>query len=968
MSQEKKKDPFRKTLHLPKTKFVMKANLTQMEPRFQRRWEKMGLYQRMRNLAHPAGTYLLHDGPPYANGNIHLGHMLNKVIKDIALRSKTMAGYDVEFVPGWDCHGQPIEHQVIKNLGAKAKEMAPAQIRGKCKDYASKFVKTQAKQMKALGTVGRYEDPYLTMVPAYEGATLEVFADLVERGLVYRAHKPVHWSIANQTALAEAELEYMDREDISVYVLFPLADAASLPAALKAPKGVQANLMIWTTTPWTLPANLAVAVAPDECYGLFHYQQDGKDVHVMMAEKLSDKVFRAAKIGDNTWLGHCTGQELIDAGIKYQHPFIDRQGPVLGADYVTMEDGTGMVHTAPGHGEEDYRTGLREGLDIYCPVRNDGTFDNTVPEWLQGLDVWTANPKVVEHLRASGHLFHDHRFEHAYPHDWRGKTPVIFRATEQWFIAVDGKVKGRDKTLRELAMAAAEQEINFVPAWGQSRLRGMLESRPDWCISRQRNWGLPIPAFLAQEGQEPLLTSASVRAVARSVRKHGTDCWYKMAPNAILREGEYALETDGEAPQWLKDAGEAGLERLSKSRDIFDVWFESGSSWNAVLNERDIGYPADVYIEGSDQHRGWFQLSLLPALAMTGQPPFKTLLTHGFIVDAQGRKMSKSLGNSIEVKALLEKYGADICRWWVSGLSYTSDIKADWKFFQTASNEYRKVRNTLRFLLGNLSDFNPETDPHTFGEADAHSIDAWVLGKLEELGAGVEKAYQGFQFARVREMIYNFCNDTLSAVYLAAIKDRLYCEATDSLKRRRTQTALFEVADALIRLVSPVLCHTADEAYLSLHGMQEADELCVHLEPLTSAGQKLTLGKHWESAMALRQLSLKALEDAKAEGGKTDDGITNPLDAGIVARVSPDLRAQFSDYLDEMADLCGVSRYAIEADAGIKGGVDAATFSINDLREEPRCERSWKRDGTVQEHNGHWLSARDAEVVAGLAT
>lgn len=948
---EKKKDPFRKTLNLPKTSFGMKANLLQMEPRFQKEWDKGDLYNKMLTSDCPKGSFVLHDGPPYANGNIHLGHLLNKTIKDVVVRSRIMEGYHLHFVPGWDCHGLPIEHQVMKALGDKARELGTGQIRHRCKQYAEKFVKTQAKQMRRLGTLGTYDSPYLTMNPAYEGATLEVFADLVERGVVYRDLKPVHWSIANQTALADAELEYYDREDTSVFVLFQLTNPDALPASLNAPAGESVHTMIWTTTPWTLPANLAVAASPTETYGLYQWEREGNTERAILGQALSEQVLTKGGVEHFQELGTCTGEELVAGKPSYAHPFIDRQNPVVLADYVTMEDGTGLVHTAPGHGEEDYKTGLREGLKIYCPVKGDGTFDDTAPQWLQGKDVWEGNNDVTAHLRESGHLFFEHTFNHSYPHDWRSKTPTIFRATEQWFIAVDREVKGRGRSLRQMAQDAADEGIDFIPQWGKSRLLGMLESRPDWCISRQRSWGLPIPAFM-KHGAEPLVTSESVRAVARTIRKEGSDFWFKSTPAELL--ADYDPTTDADAPQWLKAKGRAGLEELEKSQDIFDVWFESGSSWNAVLKERDIGFPSELYIEGSDQHRGWFQLSLLPSLASQGRPPFKTLLTHGFIVDAQGRKMSKSLGNTIDVEELLSKYGADICRWWVSSLNFVNDIKADWEFFQHASEEYRKVRNTVRFLLSNLSDFNPDTDRWTFTADDRHSVDAWARGQLDALIVEVRDAYDTYQFRRIRDAIFNYCNDTLSSVYMAAIKDRLYCEAVDAPRRRRTQTVLFETADALLRLLAPILVHTADEAYRALHKAPPESDLCVHLQALPEP-----LGQHtdaaWDLAMDLRSNALKALETARNESG-----ISNPLDAGIAAVVDSTKFADLEPYASELADLCGVSRFALSAG-------DARNISILDLSEEPRCQRSWKRDGTVKERDGGFLlSDRDASVVASL--
>jgi isoleucyl-tRNA synthetase len=732
---------YKATLNLPKTGFAMKANLAQNEPLSQKRWDELGLYRRLAEARAGRPRFVFHDGPPYANGAIHVGHLLNKVLKDLVVRTRLMEGFDCPFVPGWDCHGLPIEHKVLTEMVAAGKAekldgLAPdvrrMAIRRECARSAEKFIALQATQMQRLLTLADYADPYFTMAPAYEARTLEVFADLVGQGLVYRDKKPVHWSIANRTALAEAELEYEEREDLSVYVEFEGIDREAFEKAFAGPDGpieldVTPSLMIWTTTPWTLPANLAIAVHEGYRYALARI--DGSET--ILASDLVAKVAAAAKAEKVEILAETDGKNLL--GLRYRHPFCPREGRVVHADYVTLEDGTGLVHTAPGHGAEDYRTGLREGLETYCPVREDGTYDDTVPEWLRGKDIWAANGLVTEHLRASGHLFFDHRFTHSYPHDWRSKTPVIFRATEQWFISVDRPARRDGKSLRAAALAAVSDRVQFVPEWGRNRLRGMLESRPDWCISRQRSWGLPIPAFKRPDGSA-FLTPASVRAVAQSVAARGSDAWFTEPPAALL--ADYDPASDPDAP---KDLDVSALEKM---HDIFDVWFEAGSSWHAVMRARGIGFPAELYSEGSDQHRGWFQASLLPSLGATGEAPFKTLLTHGFIVDKDGKKMSKSLGNALDVEALLKDSGADVCRWWVAGAAFEGDIKVDLEFFKVAGESYRKVRNTLRFLLSNLEDFLPASgDEIRADSVDLRalapaSIDAWALAEAAALGRG----------------------------------------------------------------------------------------------------------------------------------------------------------------------------------------------------------------------------------------
>ncbi len=946
------KNDYSSTLQLPKTSFSMRANLLNAEPMHQKRWEGMKLYDCINKAEHKKGPYIFHDGPPYANGNIHVGHLLNKILKDLVVRSRMMMDYEVDYIPGWDCHGLPIEHKVMKELGGKARELSTLEIRNLCKKYASKYVKLQSSQMKRLGTLADYDNPYLTMVPAYEGATLEVFATLVAEGLVYRDVKPVHWSIANKTALAEAELEYYDRKDTSVYVLFDVEEPVNLPRELNLPKGAAAALMIWTTTPWTLPANLAVAVAPSAEYSLCRFAFRDKEVCAVLASELASGIFKAGNIDHFEVLGTCSGRVLADSGVSYKHPFINRNSPIVTADYVTMEDGTGLVHTAPGHGAEDYLTGLKEGLPVYCPVLGDGTFDDSAPAWLQGVDVWTANGLVVENLRESGHLFYDHQYVHSYPHDWRSKTPTIFRATEQWFVAVDRPFGDAGRSLRAMALECTADKIEFVPGWGQSRMEGMLESRPDWCISRQRSWGLPIPAFLLGE-DKVLLTKKSVLSVARVIREKGSDFWFSAEPAELLKY--YDPSTDPQAPEWIEET-DGWMENLEKSRDIFDVWFESGSSWNGVLNERKIGYPADLYLEGSDQHRGWFQLSLLPALGVTGQAPFKTVLTHGFTLDANGSKMSKSGGNALEVEDLLKQYGADICRWWVCSLSYTNDIKVDWEFFKVASDEYRKVRNTIRFLLGNLNDFNPEKDYQALTFEDRFNIDSWAGLKLRELVETAGEGYQKFQFKKVSEAIFNFCNDAMSAVYLVAVKDRLYCDAPDSLRRRRTQSVMYDITMSLIKIVAPILVHTAEEAWLALNGesVESTDSVHFHLFPELP---ELPEGKaDWAPVMEFRQKVLKSLEEARS----LENGLKNPLDAGIKAVVTTEVAAGLKPFQEELADMFGVSRMLITVG-------DTMDVEIEDLRSEPRCERSWKRDLTVAvRSDGGVLSDRDAAVLGLL--
>ena len=950
MSQDTKRD-YSSTLQLPRTSFSMRANLLQAEPRQQERWDRIRLYDRLQERP-VRKKYVFHDGPPYANGPIHMGHLLNKILKDLVVRSRQMDGFAVHYIPGWDCHGLPIEHRVMKELGPKGRELETLEIRKRCHDYAARYVRLQAEQMQRLGTMADYSHPYVTMDPAYEGAVLEVFADLVSEGIVYRDVKPVHWSIANQTALAEAELEYYDRTDTSVYVLFPVSQSEKLPPRLGLPSGASASLMIWTTTPWTLPANLAVAVGPLAEYGLFRVSESGSDRFVVVAEALASRTLRQGDGAGFERLGTVSGQELADSGITYRHPFAERTGIVVTADYVTLEDGTGLVHTAPGHGAEDYYTGLQNGLPVYCPVLGDGTFDESVPDWLQGVDVWTANGVIVDWLRKSGHLYFDHEYHHSYPHDWRSKTPTIFRATEQWFIAVDKPFGAESHSLRQRALSAASEKIRFVPEWGKSRLEGMLEARPDWCISRQRAWGLPIPAFLNEKG-EALLTSQSVKAVALMVRRFGSDIWFRAEP-ADLLEG-YDPSVDEAAPVWARSTGKKAFAGLRKSEDIFDVWFESGSSWNGVLRERNVGYPADLYLEGSDQHRGWFQLSLLPGLGATGVSPFNTVLTHGFMVDAEGRKMSKSLGNAIEVEDVLKTHGADICRWWVSSLNYTTDIKVDWEFFKVAGEEYRKVRNTLRFLLGNLSDFESDTEGVDWAGEDLYSVDSWILERLSRFIRETRSHYERFQFKRVSEAIFNFCNDELSAVYLAAIKDRLYCDRPGSKRRRRSQAVMSRLADALIRTMAPILVHTAEEAWLALHGEEMDSERSVHLEELPEEFDH-PMDSSWNSLMEFRGQVLKALESAKEK----DSELKNPLDAGIRAVVSAQLLGELAPFRAELADLCGVSRFSLDEGAETR-------IEVLNLKEQPRCERSWRRDDTVRlRSDGGWLSDRDAEVLGLL--
>ncbi|HWE04824.1 MAG TPA: isoleucine--tRNA ligase [Tepidisphaeraceae bacterium] len=945
------KKNYKDTLNLPQTSFSMEAKLVQNEPGRLKKWRDAKLYEQTLAVRAGAKKWILHDGPPFANGDIHIGHVINKTLKDIIIRFRSMQGFQTPYVPGWDCHGLPIEHKIqeeIKKEGKNIREMSVLDVRRRCYEYADKYAGIQSEQFQRLGILGDWANPYLTMRPAYEAQTLEVFARIVEKGLVYRKLKPVPWSIANQTALADAELEYQDVVDNSVYVEFPVIDGRRRDGSRSFDKSTSSDrysLIVWTTTPWTLPANLAIAVSPLVDYKLVKYSRGGVERFGVVAGELVEKVFNGrAGVESHEVVDSVNGEALL--GLQYKHPFIDRTGTIVEADYVTTTDGTGLVHTAPGHGEDDYETGIREGLAVYSPVLYNGLFDDTAPDWLRGKNVFKANPEIVKHLADVGALFAEEKITHSYPHDWRSKTPIIFRATEQWFVAMDQPGADGSEPLRARAKRAVATEVEFVPAWGRARMEGMLASRPDWCISRQRAWGLPIPVFYNDKG-EPLLTPESVRAVAGQFAGKGSDAWFNESPAELL--GENFAYPIGFEP-----------EKLRKEKDIFDVWFESGSSWRSVLQTRpDLHFPADLYLEGSDQHRGWFQLSLLPCLGATGHPPFRQVLTHGFIVKPDGTKVSKSDKEYVKAVDEINRHGADLLRLWCSSVDYQNDIPASPKALAEFGDKYRKIRNTLRYLLSNLYDFNPTTDSVP---APMSSLDGWALDQLRTLIADVKAAYDGYQLHRAFRLLHDFCSVQISAIYGNAMKDRLYCEIPSSPLRRRCQTVMYRMALDLTKLLAPIIVFTADEAWEQIaHKPAEDAELSsVHLAKLpepTAVAVSAAQRDEWTLLMELRNQGTLQLDQLKKQVGLNKAG-----EAEIVYEVKDaGQRRALEAYGRDLEDLVGAGFHSFSADPKS----DTPSVRVIDRRSDyPACARSWKRRPDVGANPAFPdLSARDAEAM-----
>ncbi len=901
------------TLNLPKTSFKMKANLAQKEPITIRDWTKAKIYEK--SLRAGAPFFILHDGPPYANGDIHTGHALNKILKDIILKYKRLRGYNVPYIPGWDTHGLPIEWKIMEELGEKARNMTPLQIRQECKKYALKWVEKQKSEFIRLGILAEWDDPYITLKPEFEAEQLKVFKEIYENGYVYKGLKPVYWSPTTETALAEAEIEYKDVESHSIYVKFQgkkdLTDKLGVN---------EASIVIWTTTPWTLPANLGVFLHPEFDYGLYNTEKG----NLVVAKELAETVFNIIGISYKL-IKEFKGTELENT--HYDHPFAGREGLVMVGDYVTADAGTGAVHTAPGHGVDDYNYSRKYGLGILSPVDDRGHMTKEAGKY-DGMFYAKANKQIIEDMKESGHLLHHSKFTHSYPHDWRSKKPVIYRATEQWFISVD------ESDIRKNALNALK-EVEFVPSWGKNRINAMLETRPDWTISRQRVWGVPIPIFYNADTNEVIYHPEIMDRVIEMVSKEGTDIWWKYEADEII--GEELLEKFG-----LKDI------KIRKERSIMDVWFDSGASHRGVLVPRGLPRPVDLYLEGSDQHRGWFQSSLLTSIASTKDAPYKRVLTHGFVMDGQGRKMSKSLGNTIVPKDIIEKYGADILRLWVSSVDYREDVRISENILQQMTDAYRRIRNTARFLMGNLNNFDYATEKVEY--KDMFEIDKWAMHKLEELKEKTTEYYDKYEFYGLFQEITYFCSVEMSAFYLDIVKDRLYCEGEKSVERRSTQTVLTEVLKVLVRLISPVLSFTADEIWERIPEALKEEE-SVHLSSwieLNSQYKNEELDKKWGKIHSLRKEVNKKLEAERQDGI-----IGHSLDAKVLLNVSNEEFSFLKDYTEmEIADLFIVSQVkfvdssleSTEID-GISVGVEKASGG--------KCERCWKYDEKVGENPVH---------------
>jgi len=809
----------------------MRANLAQREPEMLRAWEEMDLYQRIVEQAKGKPKYILHDGPPYANGNIHLGHVLNKVLKDIIVKYRIMAGYDAPYVPGWDTHGLPIEQQVIKTKKVNRHQMDVLEFRRLCKEYALKYVEIQKEEFKRLGVIGDWEHPYLTLTPQYEAVQIGIFGEMAKKGYIYKGLKPVYWCIDCETALAEAEVEYQEDESDSIYVLFRLKDSKGL-----FPVDQDTYVLIWTTTPWTIPGNLAISLHPNYRYVLA--QLDGKKV--IVAEELLPQVAALKGEKQPPILGSWKGSEL--EGIRCFHPFYERDSLVILGEHVTLEQGTGAVHTAPAHGTEDFEVCQRYGIPVLSLVDGQGRFTSEAGIF-SGMLVWDSNEFVISELENRGLLYEKGKITHQYPHCWRCKDPLIFRTTEQWFASIDG--------FRKEALQAIE-EVQWIPSWGKERIHNMIADRSDWCISRQRVWGVPIPIFYCEDCNATVVNDETISWLQKLIAEKGSDVWFERPADQLLPPGF-------KCPS-------CGKQNFRKETDTMDVWFDSGSSHMAVLEHRpELRWPADLYLEGSDQHRGWFNSSLSTSVAVRGRAPYKAVLTHGFVVDEEGRKMSKSLGNVVLPQDVIKKYGADILRLWVTSADYRNDMAVSEKILGQMSDAYRKIRNTFRFLLGNLYDFDPEKDALPYEQLSL--VDRWILFRLHKLIQRVTRAYEESDFHIVYHAINTFCVLDLSSFYLDVTKDTLYCSAANAPERRSIQTVLYEACSVLARLLAPVLAFTTEEVWGHLPGAKQKYE-SIYLAPMPTVNRDYLdpeLEALMEKVLQLRDEVAKALEAARQQ-------------------------------------------------------------------------------------------------------
>jgi len=916
---------YRDTLNLPKTDFPMKGDLPKREPVILEQWEKQRIYDKLRESARDREKYILHDGPPYANGHIHMGTAFNKILKDIIVKSKSMAGYDSEYVPGWDCHGLPVEHEVDKSLGKKKSELSTLEIRQLCRKYAEKFINIQREEFKRLGVFGEWDNPYLTMEAKYTACIVREFGEFAQNGSLYRGKKPIYWCTTCRTALAEAEVEYEMESSPSIYVKFPMiSDPGKILPSLK---GKKVSVLIWTTTPWTIPANLAIVFHPS-----FEYVavEVGEEVFIL-AKALLEDVMTKLGIEEYRLLGTFSGAAL--EGAKCRHPFVDRESLLILGDFVTLDVGTGCVHTAPGHGQEDYEVGLKYGLDIYSPLDGEGRFTEDVP-FFAGQFVFDANPAVNRKLDEVGCLLKEEEMEHSYPHCWRCKNPVIFRATEQWFISMDAQ------GLRETALRNIGQ-VKWIPYWGRDRIYGMVENRPDWCISRQRSWGVPIVVFYCESCGHVLADQELIEFVADLFEREGSDVWFE-------KEAEALLPPDTRCPK-------CGGDAFRKESDIIDVWFDSGVSWAAVLEKRDyLKYPADLYLEGSDQHRGWFHSALLTSAGTRGRAPYLGVLTHGFVVDGEGRKMSKSAGNVIYPDEVIENYGAEILRLWVAAEDYRDDIKLSEEILRRLSEAYRRVRNTCRYILGNLYDYDPQKDGVPYGEL--MELDRWALHRLQNLVSRALDAYERFEFHIIYHSINNFCAVDMSALYLDILKDRLYVSPARSAERKSAQTVLYGILVTLVKLMAPILSFTAEEVWGYLHGDGGGS---VHLQQFPAVKGEFMddeLARRWDKIWQVREEVSKALEGARREkliGLSLDAKVSIALPRGLYDALCP--------YEDELKRIFIVSQVALSTGDEVK----EVRVEVRKAEGE-KCGRCWVYDTSVGLNPEHsTICQRCSETIGG---